>query len=130
MIAPTPKYRPYFTYAELQEIISALKSRPTPSRMTLIKYLDGFISDIESGRRKSNLTIEPTLAQKLELEPATPIPVPLTISGEAAYQKWLTNPSRTTAHEIEVANSYRYLNDLMSKEEEKEYEVANGLSFT
>ena len=123
----TPKYRPYFTYQELQEIIHALKASPTPSRLSLIRYLDGFILQIERGLRSPNSTIAPSLSQKLELEPSTPIPTALAITGEAAYQKWLLNPAKASPHEIQAANDFRYLNNLMSADEEAQYEYANGL---
>lgn len=41
---------------------------------------------------------------------------------ETAYKKYLLNPEECTLKEIEDANTYRYENDLMSKEEEREYE--------
>lgn len=122
----TQKFRPYFTYSELQEIIAALKSQPTPTRQTLIRYLHSFIAQIDSGTRQPNHILQPTLPQRLELESAD-IPIPLQISGHAAYQKWLINPASATPHEIAAAQEYRYLNDLMSADEESAYEHSQGV---
>jgi len=120
------KYRPYFTLPELKEIIAALKSQPTPNRMTLIKYLEKYCLEITHSVREESYTANPrkTLSQRLELDdtPSAPINPIIQITGEAAYQKQLINPIHCTPKEIEAAMEYRYLNDLMSPDEEKQYE--------
>jgi hypothetical protein len=124
------KYRPYFTLPELHEIITALKSQPTPNRMTLIKYLEKYCLEITHSVREESYTANPrkTLSQRLELDDPSDIPTisiipqPIQITGEAAYQKQLINPLHCTPKEIEAAMEYRYLNDLMSPDEEKQYE--------
>lgn len=118
------KYRPYFTLPELHEIITALKSQPTPNRMTLIKYLEKYCLEITHSVREESYTPNPrkALSQRLELDDSPPIPQPIQITGEAAYQKQLINPLHCTPKEIEAAMEYRYLNDLMSPDEEKQYE--------
>lgn len=120
------KYRPYFTAEELVEICACLKSNPTPKRMALVKYLERFLLDIQHSIRAPAYTEtpRPTIGQKLGFDV---IPVEPKISGEAAYQKQLINPLRCTPHEIEAAMEYRYLNDLMSPEEEKRYEESLGI---
>ena len=45
-----------------------------------------------------------------------------------AYQKHLIDPTHCTPKEIEAAMEYRYTNDLMSKDEENEYEKSLGLA--
>ena len=114
------KYRPYFTAEEILEIISALKQSPTPRRLQLIRYLETFKIKIEAGVLTAAHTTLPTIAEKLELDPPT-IPNKEVV-GEAAYQKQLINPKSCTPHEISAAMEYRYLNNLMSLEEQREYE--------
>ena len=124
---PNHKFRPYFTITELQEIILALKQSPTPTRMGLIKYLEGFILKINHSQISPQHTLAPTLAQKLGFEEPTLLPE--TITGEAAYQKQIINPSHCTPKEIAAAMDFRYTSGLMSKEEENEYEKACGITF-
>ena len=68
-LIPFKKYRPYFTVPEMKHISGQLKSLHNPLSLSIIKYLDKYTSDIESGFREENYspTPVPTLAQKLEL---------------------------------------------------------------
>jgi hypothetical protein len=116
-----PKYRPYFTAGELSEIVLCLKSHPTPRRMTIAQYLEGFILKIQHGVISPNHLSKPSMEQKLGI---TPIPISHEITGEAAYQKFLINPGKCTPKEIEEAQEWRYVNQLMSPEEQEQYELA------
>lgn len=115
------KYRPYFTRDELLEIISTLKSHPSPRRLQICQYLEGFLLKMEHGVIKAAHTPLPTQEEKLGF---APIPVSHDLTGEAAYQKWLLNPVKATPKEIEEAMDWRYRNNLMSPTEEAEYENA------
>lgn len=112
------KYRPYFTAAEILELIAALKQSPTPRRLQLIRYLETFKIKIDAGVITAAHTLEPTIEQKLGLESMPPPQ----ITEEAAYQKQLISPTKCTPHEIAAAMEYRYLNNLMSPEESRAYE--------
>lgn len=115
------KYRPYFTAEELSEIILCLKSNPTPRRLQLIRYLESFRLKIDHGVINAAHTSAPDISERLgfaELPAQSPA-----IIGEAAYQKQLVNPKSCTPHEINAALQHRYTNNLMSAEEEKEYET-------
>ncbi len=119
------KFRPYFTAAELQEIITCLKSHPTPRRLTICQYLESFALKINHGIVSPAHVNNPSLEQKLgfqNLDPSTPIPISHNLTGEAAYNKWFLDPKSATPKEIAEAMNWRYLNDLMSPEEEAEYE--------
>jgi len=117
------KFRPYFTAAELQEIILCLKSHPSPRRLTICQYLESFLLKINHGIVSPAHTLNPSLEQKLGFpDPSTPIPISHNLTGEAAYNKWLLSPGSATPKEIAEAMNWRYLNDLMSPEEEAEYE--------
>lgn len=118
----TKQYRPYFTLPELQEIITCLKSHPTPSRLSLVRKLGFFISKIENDAVSPQYinNPRPTLAQKLGFEES--IPENAELIGEAAYQKHLSNPSKCTPKEIEASMEYMYMHGLMSEKQESEYE--------
>jgi len=120
----TKSYRPYFTLPELQEIITCLKSHPTPARLSLVRRLGFFISKIENEAVSQQYIYNPrpTLAQILELEESTPVNVE--IIGEAAYQKHLSSPNSCTPKEIAASMEYMYTHNLMSPQQEIEYEVA------
>lgn len=121
------KFRPYFTREELLEIISALKSSPTPRRLTLCQYLEIYLVKINHGIIKPSHTLEPSLESKLGFsEQSSGVPISHELTGEMAYNKHLINPLNCTPKEIAEAMDWRYRNDLMSPDEEKAYEQANG----
>lgn len=123
----TKKYRPYFTLSELT-ILRDLCSGVANKHQALYKYLYGFVRDIEDGLRVPNHINQPTIAQKLELDdmpssntnPYTKIPSQL-------YAEWIGRNRSFIGFSpasIESINQYRYENDLMSAEEEKQYEAS------
>jgi hypothetical protein len=119
------KYRPYFTSLELTEIISALKSQPTPSRVALIRYLEGFALKISHGIISSAHTLEPSIAEKLELDQSHIDAVnSLQSKRFNAYKKWRDSPEKCSPPEIELVQVYRYENDLMDPKEESEFELS------
>jgi hypothetical protein len=119
------KYRPYFTSLELQEIISALKSQPSPSRILLIRYLEGFALKIDRGLISSAHTLEPTIAEKLELDQShTEAVNSLQSKRFNAYRKWRDSPEKCSPPEIELVQVYRYENDLMDPKEENDFELS------
>ena len=96
----TKKYRPYFTLPELRHLVAVLVS--TEPTSGLCRYLQRYLLDVESGYRTANHIGSGTLESKL---------------GFSEEPK--------TKHESE--QQYRYDNDLMSPQEEYEYEVSQGL---
>lgn len=118
------KYRPYFTLSELKCISDSVKLNSRPSTILLLRYIDKFILDIEHGLRKENYngSPRPTLAQKLELDPPLVSEIINSASDYNIYVKWEANASLCTVHELSRVYNYRYVNDLMTTEEEAEYE--------
>ena len=128
----TKKYRPYFTISELREISSALRHYPAASfgklpPIDLLRYIDRYILDIESGYRKENSTNLPSLEVKLELEDSTPQNLPK-LDGKNLFFAWQANAT-LTPRELEAVLEYKYLNDLMTPREETEYESKQRISF-
>jgi hypothetical protein len=111
------KYRPYFTASELLEVIGALKEHPTPSRLALIRYLEGFSIKITTGVQSPNLTLAPSLEQKLEF-----VPRQEQEDESFIYSKWRNHPKICTPRELKTAMDYAYRNDLLTPKEEEEYE--------
>ena len=96
----TKKYRPYFTLPELRHLVAVLVSTEPTSSMC--RYLQRYLLDVESGYRTANHIGSGTVAEKLGF-----------------------SEEPRTRHESEA--QYRYDNDLMSPQEEYEYEVSQGL---
>lgn len=121
------KFRPYFTISEINEIIEALKTSPTPTRLGIIRYLTGFKLKCESGILTSAYSSNPrdSISQRLGFDPtnAETAQKDKKVLQEAAYQKQLINPKACTPHEIQMAMTHRYENNLMSEREEREYET-------
>ncbi len=115
-------YRPYFTLPELQEIITCLKSHPTPARLSLVRKLGFFIAKIENEAVSPQYipNPRPTLAQKLGFEESKPENAE--VIGEAAYQKHLSDPAKCTPKEIAASMEYMYVHGLMNPKQESEYE--------
>ncbi len=124
----TKQFRPYFTYPELQEIVTCLKENPTPARISLLRKLGFFIAKIQNEAVSPQYIPTPrkTLADKLELSdppsqstqsPQSPQPNPGIL-----YDKFLNNPSSCTPSELSIIMEYRYTNNLMNQTEESEYE--------
>jgi hypothetical protein len=97
----TKKYRPYLSLPELRHLVSVLTQHEPTSG--LCRYLSRYLLDVESGYRSANHTGSPSLEEKLGFAASVP----------------------RTKHESE--QQYRYDNDLMSPQEEYEYEVSQGL---
>jgi hypothetical protein len=113
------KFRPYFTSSELVEVISALKEQNKNKH--LIHYLEGFAIKIERGILEPSITLSPTIENKLELGD-TNLGDILKAKKYNSYHKWKLAPNACSPNELAHAKMYRYENDLMSPEEEAEYE--------
>lgn len=123
----TQKFRPYFTSAEMLEIISALKESPSPNRLKIIQYLESFNLKITRGLIEPAHTKKPTLDELLGFStPTTPVIKP-SVRRENAYNKWLVNPTQCTVLELKDVNDYRYENGLFTPEEQVAYEKSLGL---
>ena len=119
------KYRPYFTASELGEVIRCVKV--SSQNISLLKYLENYALKISHGVIVESLTLQPTLADSLELDsPDSPSPASLESKRSKAYAKWLSSPQTCTPLEIELTHLYRFENDLMSPEEESIYLQSQG----
>lgn len=114
------KFRPYLTVSELETIISSL--RTNGENPGLIYYLSGFRDKITVGRMAPQLATKPTLTDKLELSSSSVSVQNLSEQRLRAYTKWITSPNLCSIQELARARMYRYENDMMTPEEESEYE--------
>ena len=127
MSQPTQKtkYRPYFTASELGEVIRCVKV--SSQNISLLRYLESYALKISHGVIAESITLQPTLADSLELDsPTSPLNSSLESKRAKAYTKWLSSPESCTPLEIELTHLYRFENDLMSPEEESIYLQSQG----
>jgi hypothetical protein len=116
------KFRPYFTAPELLEIISALKEKPSPARLSISRYLESYSLKITHGIVSPSHTMEPNIEQKLGFSEASKGSQSFT--DEECYNLWSKDPSSCTPRIVQQAMDYRYRNSLMTTEEERDYEQA------
>jgi hypothetical protein len=134
----TKKYRPYLTLPNLEVISTSLKgsigaSHPGSSTETLslIRYIDKYISDIKSGLRESNHTLAPSMEQKLGFSSNPSQQNSLGYSLESLLETYSsTGFTLLNSAQITIILEYRYENDLMSEQEEIQYEKDMGINFS
>lgn len=117
------KYRPYLSSSELAEIIRCVKI--SSHNKMLLSYLESFSIKINHGVISPQLSTLPTMSESLELTSGE-FKVTETRSKLNCYLLWKTNPAALTPAELTKAHLYRYENDLMTPEEEAEYEANNS----
>lgn len=117
----TQKYRPYFTLAEIDEIINCLKSHPSPRRLQIAQYLTKFKIQAEFGLRESAYESKPSMMEKLGFSD-TPVPLSHEITGEAAYNAWVASPTSCSPKTIQEALEWGYANGKLTPEQEADFE--------
>lgn len=124
MSSAQTKYRPSLSLTEIQTIISSLHQ--TGGNATLIRKLDTFIKKASIGiTAPSHVTYS---APKQSLEDSLGFGSDSTSSNQSnesidsLYTIWQNSPSALSPTQLATVNHYRYINDLMSPEEESKYE--------
>jgi hypothetical protein len=124
-MSSTQKFRPYLTQQQLHYFLQLCQSDNSAATETIrvrtIKELKLFITKYELGAVAPAYTASSTprlsMADRLGLDTEDPIQ-----KREAAYATWSANPALCTAEEVKLATLYRYENNLMTTDEEYEYE--------
>lgn len=114
------KYRPYFRATQVDELIRCLKiSSPD---IELLRYLETFRAKISfDAISKTIQTPRATISDRLELSGKMVI-IDVGPSKQNCYDRWLAFPEHLTLAELEKAHMHRYENDLMTPEEEADFE--------
>jgi hypothetical protein len=124
MATMVTKFRPYFTSNELAEVIRCVKS--VSHNQALLKNLETYAMKIDRGLLEPNLTLKPSLIDKLDLDStdqdSSNSSTNYTSERELAFNKYQSNPASCSVKELELAHTYRYENDLMDATEEVEFE--------
>ena len=120
------KYRPYLSLHQI-ELITTLLLSHAPEESDLIKSLQLISLKAGNGITSPAYTSRTRAPSKYSAEGlglASPL---ASDSRKSAYLRWVDSPNMLTKTELEEANSYRYENDLMSKEEMEQWEKSLGL---
>jgi hypothetical protein len=110
------KYRPYFSQAELEEIIRCVKLCTTS--LPLLQYLQSFQLKIQNETLVPQYSLKPTLEQKLGISSSPNKPNP-----EFLYEKWSNDPTTLTPSQVLIVQQYRWEMGLMTSQEAADYET-------
>ena len=126
MAAPSNKYRPYLTMQQIKYFIQLAESDQRAEtealRLKSLRELKLFVAKSDLGLVNSALTVvgKQSTEEKLGFsEESMETPEQ---RREKAYQLWRVNPQLCDDNQIQMAKLYMYENDLMSPDEEAEYE--------
>jgi hypothetical protein len=124
------KLRPYLTIDQIQYLVQLLEADtkttvPNAYKNKLLASLKLPLAKLSLGITRGAYVTNPreSIASKLGLDDtdSEQILTP-TQQREAAYMTWQSNPLLCTAEQVKMAQLYRYENNLMTSQEEAEYE--------
>lgn len=124
------KYRPVLTASQILHLLSLCKSNLNQSSLECIAVLAPFEFKIRNGLISPAYTPQPipTLAQSMGFDDPPTESIPSirksTTHIESLYEMWRTTPSTLSLEQLKEVQAYRYKNNLMSPEQEQEYETA------
>lgn len=121
-MATANKFRPYFSPAELTEIIRCVKASST--NISLIRYLEEFAMKIDRGIINKQLTLAPTVSDRLGFNSESS-PAPYNPAELLAI--WKNNPEFLTPPQLEIVNCYRWEQGMMTSEQEMLYLQSIGM---
>lgn len=112
------KYRPCFTSEQISHILALCKRDLSDASLSVISVLAPFNTKIE------NKCIAPAYSMQEEKSLYASLGINDEYFGltppekqKRAFEKWSLNPDSCNVEELELVQSYRMLNDLMSSEE-------------
>lgn len=125
------KYRPCLTTRQIQHILSLCKNDLTLESLSVIKVLSPFQSKIENCSLTPAYSIEKNSSvlasfgsQNTGIENSSLTP---NEKRERAYKKWLCHPDSCSVYELELVQTHRFTSNLMSAEEQEQFERENNL---
>lgn len=114
------KFRPSLTLDEINTIIAALQ--PT-GNTKLIRKLDIFVRKASFGITSPSHVTIPKQSLEDSLGFGSDSNQPTIQSAEQLYTVWQTSPTSLSQSQLAQVSHYRYINDLMSSEEEAKHEA-------
>lgn len=118
---PNLKFRPSLTAGQIEHIIHILSTagENSPLNQSCLKSLRMFSLKAQHGIvSPSHLSLG-----RESLESSLGFSHTKTTTVELLYQVWQTHPTTLTPAQLQQVQSYRYQNNLMSPEEEQDYDM-------
>mgnify|MGYP000857410362 CR=1 FL=1 len=118
------KFRPYLTSQDLQLILGSLKQTCPDLARGLIRYLETFAIKIERGVINPQLTLQPTIEQKLGLtgpSDSDEISPERLYAMATAYEMFPDQRNKFSPRQLAAIQQYRFLHDRMTQIEEAQY---------
>ena len=115
------KFRPSLTLDEINTIIAALQSA---GESKLVRKLHTFTLKAQIGiTSPSHVTVpKQSLEDSLGFNSVSPLSN-LEQTGEQLFEIWKTSPTSLSTSQLAKVHHHRYTNDLMTPEEESNYEI-------
>lgn len=110
------KFRPSFSKEEINFLISILSKESELLAEKINKQLKLMMVKVDNELISPAYSASPSSRDQL-MSPDSP-----ETRRHIAYLKWKTNPGNCSSEELDAANMYRYLQNLMSQEEIEVYE--------
>ena len=118
------KFRPSLTAGQIEHIIHILSTagENSPLNQSCLKSLRMFSLKAQHGIiSPSHLSLgRESLESSLGFTTSEPV---TTTTVELLYRVWQSHPTTLTPSQLQQVQSYRYQNNLMSPEEEQEYDM-------
>lgn len=114
------KFRPSLTLQEINYILDAISLEQTESKQYLRESVRGKLQIFSLKAKHGLVSAAYSAAPRVDIADAlgdSPVE-----RREASYQLWKSNPNLCTPEQLQQAATYRYENNLMSPEEEQEFE--------
>lgn len=118
------KYRPVLSQAQIAHILSLCKTDLSQKSISIISTLAPFLAKIENDAVTEAYTQKPKESKLTDLGFQSHTPKEI-VDAETLHTKYLLcgeNISEFSLQEIQKIQEYRYTNDLMTPQEEVEYE--------
>jgi len=124
MATKIPKYRPSLTLAQLTHISNLCKQQQPLTQMDaeIIGIIAPFMAKVVNGAVAPAYQVAPRISieEQLGMKPDT-LAITFAARKYEAYQRSEIDRASCSLDDLELAQLYRYENDLMSVEEEEAY---------
>lgn len=121
------KFRPYLSGSQILHILATYKSKPifTDEDLDIIATLGVYAGKINNGALKTAYVAKDN--QSIEAKLGLPEKFADTKTPEQkrfdAFKRWEANPASVSIAEMDLVQTYRYEEGLMTEEEKEAYEI-------
>lgn len=117
------KYRPVLSSSHISHILSLCRNDMSAESLRVIGVLAQFEHKIKNQAVSPAYKVDVPQSLSVNLGFEAPKEMTGIIPPERLYEMWKGNPAQLSVSELESVRAYRYMNDLMTPEESKKYEI-------